>query len=90
MSPQDQENKLVVNRLSPGGPAQRAGIKSGDMVLKVGATRVTGLAELYRAVWRLGPAGVDVPLTIARGGDVLNIIVKSADRADFLKKPNLH
>ena len=90
MSTQDPEGKLVVSRVSAGGPAQRAGIRVGDMVLGVGALRVHGLAELFRAVWRLGPAGVDVPLTLARGGDVLHIVVKSADRSDFLKKPQLH
>jgi S1-C subfamily serine protease len=90
MSAQDPEGKLIVGRLSPGGPAQRAGVQVGDMVLKVGALRVTELAEFFRAVWRLGAAGVEVPLTLARGGDVLNITVKSADRSDFLKKPNLH
>jgi hypothetical protein len=31
-----------------------------------------------------------VPLTLARAGDVIRITVKSADRNDFLKKPNLH
>ena len=41
-------------------------------------------------LWRLGLPGVDVPLTLARDGDVLRITVKSADRSDFLKKPNLH
>ena len=51
---------------------------------------MSGLAEFFRAVWRLGAAGVEVPLTLARGGDVLRITVKSADRDDFLKKPNLH
>ena len=90
MSTQDPEGKLVVGRLSPGGPAQRAGVQVGDMVLAVGALRVRGLAEFFRAVWRLGAAGVDVPLTLSRGGDVLHITVKSADRNDFLKKPNLH
>ena len=60
------------------------------MVLGVGALRVQELAELFRAVWRLGPAGVDVPLTLARAGDVLHITVKSADRNDFFKKPSLH
>ena len=49
-----------------------------------------GLSELFRAVWRLGAAGVDVPLTLARAGEVLHITVKSADREDFLKKPKLH
>ena len=90
MSTQDPEGKLVVSKISPGGPAQRAGIKVGDMVLGVGAQRVHGLAEFFRTVWRLGPAGVEVPLMVSRAGDVLHITVKSADRADFLKKPNLH
>jgi S1-C subfamily serine protease len=90
MSTQESEGKLIVSRVSASGPAQRAGIRAGDMVLGVGELRATGLAEFFRAVWGLGTAGVEVPLTIARAGDVLRMTVKSADRADFLKKPNLH
>ena len=90
MSTQDQDDKLYVVKLSPGGPAQRAGVQVGDMVLGVGELRVTGLAEFFRAVWRLGAPGVEVPLMLARDGDVLRLSVKSADRSDFLKKPNLH
>jgi len=90
MSTQDVEDKLIVSRLAPGGPAQRAGIQVGDLVLGVGPLRAQTLAELFRAVWRLGAAGVDVPLTLGRAGDVLHITVKSADRNDFLKKPSLH
>ena len=48
------------------------------------------LIFLFRTVWKLGSAGVEVPLTLAREGDVIRITVKSADRQDFLKKPNLH
>ena len=90
MSTQDPDGKLVVGRLSAGGPAERAGVQVGDAVLGVGELRVQGLAELFRAVWRLGGPGVEVPLTLARAGDVIRITVKSADRNDFLKKPNLH
>lgn len=90
MSTQDPDGKLVVSRVTPGGPAQGAGIQVGDMVLSVGTLRVHELAEFFRAVRRLGAAGVDVPLSLARGGDVLRITVKSADRHDYLKKPNLH
>jgi S1-C subfamily serine protease len=90
MSTQDAEGNLVVARLSPGGPATRAGVRVGDVVLGVGALRVQSLVEFFRAVWRLGAAGVDVPLTLARAGNELHITVKSADRNDFLRKPKLH
>jgi S1-C subfamily serine protease len=90
MSTQDHDDKLVVSNVAPAGPAEQAGIRPGDIVLKVGEQRATSLAEFFRAVWRLGAAGVEVPLTLARDGDVLRITVKSADRNDFLKKPNLH
>ena len=90
MRTQDPGGKLIVDRLSPGGPASRAGVKSGDQVLGVGGAGVQGLAEFFRAVWRLGAAGVEVPLTLSRGGDVLHVTIKSADRNDFLRKPKLH
>lgn len=90
MSTQDPGGQLVVARLSPGGPASRAGIQVGDLVLSVGGTRVRGLAEFFRTVWQLGAAGVDVPLTLSRAGDVVRITVKSGDRNDFLRKPKLH
>ena len=90
MSTQESDGKLIVGRITPNGPAHSAGVRAGDLVLGVGAQRATGLAELFRSVWKLGAPGVDVPLTLARAGDVLRITVKSADRADFLKKPKLH
>ena len=82
--------KLVVAGLANGGPAERAGLKLGDVVVEVAGERVGGLAELFRSVWRLGSAGCEVPLTIARAGARLQVTLKSADRSDFLKKPLLH
>ena len=48
------------------------------------------LAELYRAVWALGNAGVEVPLTLYRDGVTFDVRVNSSDRAKFLKAPKLH
>jgi len=90
MSTQDPGGRLVVERVTPNGPANRAGVKVGDQVLSVGETRVQGLAEFFRTVWRLGPAGVDVPLILSRAGNEVNVTIKSADRHDFLRKPQLH
>lgn len=82
--------KLVVAGLAGGGPAERAGVKLGDVVVGVSGERVTGLASLFRKVWNLGPAGVEVPLTFARGTTQVDVRIASADRGDFLKKPQLH
>jgi S1-C subfamily serine protease len=82
--------QLVVAGLADGGPADRAGVKRGDLVLEVAGSGVTGLADLFRKVWRLGPVGVEVLLTLAREGSMVRVAVRSADRNDFLKKPQLH
>ena len=80
---------LAVTGLAPGGPAERAGVQIGDAVIDVGAERVAGLADLYRKVWRQGPAGAAIPLTLARGGTPLRVRVQSVDRMDSLKKPRM-
>jgi len=90
MSTQDPGGKLVVTRLSQDGPASKAGIRVGDQVLGVGGINVQSLAGFFRVVWRLGDAGVEVPLTVSRGGEMLHISVKSGDRNDYLRKPKLH
>jgi S1-C subfamily serine protease len=86
----DASGQLVVGGLADGGPADRAGVRPGDLVLEVASERASTLADLFRKVWRLGAAGVEVPLTLGREGALLRVRVRSADRNDFLKKPQLH
>ena len=90
MYTQQAEGRLVVGGLAPGGPAERAGVQPGDLVLGVAGERTISLADFLRRLWRLGGPGVEVPLMLARQGDVLRLSVRSADRNDFLKKPRLH
>ncbi|MGQ0675795.1 MAG: S1C family serine protease [Rhodospirillales bacterium] len=82
--------RLVVAGLARGGPAERAKVEVGDMVLAVAGVKVTGLADLYRRIWALGRAGVEAPLTLMRGGERVEAVARSVDRNDFLKKPRLH
>jgi S1-C subfamily serine protease len=86
----ESQGQLVVNGLATDGPAARAGVKLGDRVLEVAGQRVTGLPDLFRKVWRLGPAGTDVPLTLARGQSRSRVHVRSTDRDELLKKPLRH
>lgn len=84
------EGRLVVAGLAANAPAERADVQVGDQVLEVAGEHVSGLADLFRKVWRLGPAGTDVPLTLMRKGSITRAQLRSADRQDFLKKPYLH
>jgi S1-C subfamily serine protease len=86
----EMDGHLVIGGLAPGGPAERAGVKLGDLVLEVGGEHVTGLAAMFRRIWAAGPAGSDVTLTLSRRGASSQIQIRSADRGDFLKKPRLH
>jgi len=87
---QEADGNLAVGGVAKGGPAERAGVQTGDLVLGVAGTRAHSLAEFYRLVWSQGTAGVEVPLSLARAGDVLRVSIKSANRNDLLKKPDLH
>jgi S1-C subfamily serine protease len=86
----DTEDKLVVMGLANKGPAQRAKIESGDVVVAVGGSNAENLADLFRKIWSMGDAGVDVPMTLLRDGKTVDVVVKSADRNSFLKSPRLH
>ena len=86
----EAEDTVFVAGVASGGPADQAGIKPGDFVLEVAGTRVTELAATFRRIWAVGPAGSEIPLTIARDGSLHRITIRSADRNDFLKKPQLH
>jgi S1-C subfamily serine protease len=84
------QGSLVVGALTQGGPAHRAGVRLGDVVLEVAGEPVADLADLFRRVWDTGSAGTEVPLTLARGKSTSRIRVTSADREDFLTKPRRH
>jgi S1-C subfamily serine protease len=84
------DDKIVVAGLANTGPARRAGVKMGDILLAVGGDEIGELAGLYRRIWRCGAAGTRVPLLVYRDGRTIAIDVKSADRSSFLKSPSLH
>lgn len=84
------EGRLVVGGLAKGGPAERAGVQIGDLVEEIADLRVSKLADMFRSVWSLGPAGTDVPVTLSRDGVKLRARLRSVDRNELLKKPKLH
>jgi S1-C subfamily serine protease len=86
----EAEGGVVVGGVSERGPAARAGVREGDLVIDVGGVRVTSLGGFLRAVWQRGAAGVTVPLTLGREGDLVRVEVRSVDRNDLLARPPMH
>jgi S1-C subfamily serine protease len=87
---QETGSDVVLAGVSPGGPAARAELRAGDVILEVGGTRVADLAGFYRRLWAQGPAGAVIPLRVRREEDVFDLEIRSADRLAMLKKPKLN
>jgi S1-C subfamily serine protease len=87
---QGEDERIVLVGLAGDGPARRAGLHAADVIRAIAGEPVTSLASFYRALWSLGPAGIDVPLTVEREGDTFDLRITSADRDRFLKPARLH
>ena len=81
---QELFNFVVITRVTEGGPAERAGILRGDVVVSVGGRRVSKQIDFYRSLWAQGGAGTDIQLGILRQGRVMEFEVHSGSRRDFV------
>ena len=81
----ETRGRVFVDRIYGGAPADRAGLRKNDIILRVDQEPVSSLADFYRKVWALGQAGVYVPLTVLQGTAIKDIKVRSADRYQYLR-----
>lgn len=86
LNAEELRGRLFVVRVSPEGPAERAGVKGGDIVIGVGGEEVASLREFYRKVWARGEAGVDVPLRVLQGMQVKEVTIRSIDRLQYFRQ----
>jgi S1-C subfamily serine protease len=86
----EANGKLVVAGIAPAAPAERGGVKVGDIIAEVAGDKPRSLADLWRSVWACGGPGSEVPLKLLRKSALVDVRVRAADRNDFLKKPHLH
>ena len=83
---QEYEGKLVVVGVYKNCPADHAGIQPGEIIVSVNDEPVTSLSEMFRKVWSLGSAGVEVPLTVSGSGSIRRCSLKSIDRAAIFEQ----
>ena len=82
--PQAFDGGVAVTGVVAGGPAEKAGITRGDLLLSVDGQTVGSLRDLYEALWKKGPGEV-VGFQVLRDSAILVVEVTAGDRDAFYK-----
>ena len=82
---EQHEGHLFVSRTLPDSPADRAGLKRGDVILGLAGQKVGGQSDFYRKLWSAGEAGCDVTLHVLHDKAVTQVVVRTVDRMDYLR-----
>ena len=66
---------ILVSQVAPGSPAEKAGLKVGDIIVAIDGEKVREVRELQFRVMKT-PPGTEITLTILRGGKEQTIKAK--------------
>jgi serine protease Do len=81
----EMHGHLFVSAVTTEGPADRAGLKRGDVILGVNGEPVNHLADFYRKLYAQGDAGAVIPLDVLKDNEKQRIEIKSINRLDHLR-----
>ena len=82
-----QDGRVRVVRVTPDSPAEAAGLRVGDRIVRIDDTQVHGLASFYKALWSNDAPEREVHLEILRGDATQAVTVLTQDRMKTLSKP---
>jgi len=80
------EGTVRVLRVSREGPAEEAGVRPGDHILRIDGVEVSGLEPLYKTLWRDAQAEREVTLLIRRSETQHTLKLRSQDRMKTLRR----
>jgi serine protease Do len=81
----EMHGHLIVSAVTHDGPADRAGLKRGDLILGVGGDPVNHLPDFYRKLYAQGDAGTVIPLDVLKDNEKQRLEIKSINRLDHLR-----
>lgn len=70
----DEVEGLPLSGVSPGGPADKAGVKSGDIIVQFGESKISGIEDFEGALRKHKP-GEKVKVKLQRGKDTVELEV---------------
>lgn len=79
-------DRLFVDNVAKESPAERAGVRNGDLIVAVDEAPVVSMAGYFRAIWRNRSAGDTVSIRVLTAeGELRNIEIESMDRSQWLR-----
>ena len=77
----ETDDGVLIAAVLKGGPADRAGLRPGDVVQQVAGKKVANVSELLTGVAALKP-GTSATFQVKRGSETVNLTVTSAQRPE--------
>ncbi len=79
------EDGVVIAGLVPQGPADRGGLKEGDVIVSINTAQVSSRRDFYMALWSHEP-GERLEFEVMRDTKLKRIAATGGDRADFFRQ----
>ncbi len=79
------EDGVILAGIVTGGPAEKGGLREGDMIVSLDAEEVSSRRELYLSLWKHQP-GERLTFEVMRDNTVRRLEITGGDRADFFKQ----